>query len=123
MSLTRIEARLRDAFVAAMLPAPSADLPAASDVDLASFWCRFDATAPLSLRLGFRAATLAVAGLPWLLGYGRSLAELDADAREAVLVRAAELPGFDVLLDVAKVVVALAYFSDEAVEATVRGQR
>ncbi|MFO0757227.1 MAG: hypothetical protein U0359_12100 [Byssovorax sp.] len=115
------EARLRDALVAAMIPAPGAGLPAAADVDLRAFWPRFEAAAPLHLRLGFRASVLALGALPLALGYGRSLADLDDDAREAFLQRASALPGMVALLDVAKIVVGLAYFADPGVEAIVRG--
>ena len=74
---------LRDALVAAMLPSPGGGLPGASELDLSSFWPRFEAAAPIHLRLAFRAATVIIAGvLPITLGYRRSLATLDDDTRD-----------------------------------------
>ena len=61
MSWTKTEARLRDALMATILPAPGRGLPAIEDVDLRSFWVRFDAAAPVHLRLGLRAAHLGEA--------------------------------------------------------------
>jgi len=114
---------LRDALVAAMLPAPGGLLPAAGDVDLSGFWPRFEAAAPLHLRLAFRTATIVIAGmLPFALGYRRSFVALDEDTREKILQRAAKTPGVAPLLDIVKVVVAFAYFDDPQVEAIVRGR-
>lgn len=119
MSQSR-EERLRDAFVAAMLPAVGG-LPGAGELDFTTFWPRFEASAPRSLWMGFRAATLAVGHVPYVLGYRRPFDELDEGEREAVLQKAAKLPGFDALLDVAKVVVCFAYFNDPGIERLVRG--
>lgn len=114
---------LRDALIAAMLPAPGGDLPSAGNLDLADFWKRFDAVAPLHLRLAFRSATLILAGmLPLALGYRRSFAKLDADTRETILVRASKMPTMAPLIEIVKVVVAFAYFDDPKVEAIVRGR-
>lgn len=115
------ETRLRDAFVAAMLPSVGQGLPGADELDLRAFWPRFEEAAPRSLSRGFRAATLAIGHLPYVLGYGRALDELGADEREEVLRKAARIPGFDALLDVAKVVVCFAYFNDPGIERIVRG--
>lgn len=114
---------LRDALVAAMLPAPGGDLPGAGQLDLSGFWQRFDAAAPLHLRLAFRAATLMIAGmLPFALGYRRSFTALDEEARETILQRAARMPTMAPLLEMIKVVVAFAYFDDARVEDIVRGR-
>ncbi|HRI67315.1 MAG TPA: hypothetical protein PK156_23895 [Polyangium sp.] len=114
---------LRDALVAAMLPAPGGGLPAAKDVDLADFWKQFDSVAPFHLRLGFRASTIVVGGvLPYLLGYCRSIAALDQDKREDFLRRAAEMPTMEPLVEILKIVVAFGYFNDPHVENVVRGR-
>lgn len=114
---------LRDALVAAMLPAPGGSLPSAGQLDLSGFWRRFDAAAPLHLRLAFRAATLMIAGmLPFALGYRRSFAALDEETRETILQRALRMPTMAPLLDIVKVVVAFAYFDDARVEDIVRGR-
>jgi len=115
---------LRDALIAAMLPAPGGDLPGAGDLDLTDFWKRFESAAPLHLRLAFRTATLIIAGmLPLALGYRRSLANLDADTRETILQRATTMPPMAPLIEIIKVVVAFAYFDDPKVEAIVRGRK
>lgn len=114
---------LRDALVAAMLPAPGGRLPGAGEIDLSSFWRRFEAAAPLHLRLAFRAATLMIAGmLPFALGYRRSFAALDEETRETILHRAARMTTMAPLLEIIKVVVAFAYFDDARVEDIVRGR-
>ena len=59
MRLTRLEARWRDALLAAIVPAPGRGLPALAALDLAAFWSRFERAAPLHLQLGL--------GLPQLL--------------------------------------------------------
>jgi hypothetical protein len=114
---------LRDALVAAMLPSPGGGLPGAGDVDLSAFWPRFDAAAPIHLRLAFGAATVVIAGiLPITLGYRRSLAALDDDTRDAFLVRASKMTTIAPLLEIVKVVVAFAYFDNAQVEDIVRGR-
>ena len=119
----RASPALRDALVAAMLPAPGEGLPAAGDLDLSRFWPQFDAVAPLHLRLAFRAATVTLAGmLPFALGYRHSFAALDEDEREDVLQRAATIEATAALLDIVKIVVAFAYFNDAHVENVVRGR-
>lgn len=121
MSWTTTEARLRDALMAAIVPAPGRGLPAIEDVDLRAFWARFETAAPVHLRVGLRVATLGVAGvLPRLLGYAGTLPDLSADEREAFITRAATVPGFGELVEIAKVVACLAYFTDPAVQATAR---
>lgn len=119
-----IEHRWRDALVAAIIPAPGGELPAAADLDLATFWNRFGRVAPIHVRLGFRVAVLLLAGLlPWLLGYFRTLPRLNADQQDAVIQRADRLPLISKLLEVAKLVTCLAYFADPAVQKTVRGTK
>jgi len=114
----------RDAVVAAIIGDPGNGLPAVRDLDLTAFWTRFDATAPAHLRLGFRLATLVIATvLPRLGGHRAALAELDADAADAVVQRAARLPLVARLADVAKIVACFAYGSDERVQDAVRGRR
>jgi hypothetical protein len=119
--VTRAEARLRDALVASILPAPGRGLPAAGDVDLSAFWPRFDARAPALLRFALRVAVIVVGAIaPRLLGYGRSLPDLDADEREAVITWAHRAPAIGALVEAAKVVTCLAYFDDPAVDAAGR---
>ena len=106
-----------------MLPSPGGGLPAAGDVDLSSFWPRFEAAAPIHLRLAFRAATVIIAAiLPITLGYRRSLPNLNDETREAFLQRAAKITAMAPLLDIVKVVVAFAYFDNAHIEAIVRGR-
>lgn len=114
---------LRDALVAAMLPAPGGRLPGAGDLDLSGFWPRFEAAAPFHLRLAFATATFVIAGmLPYALGYRHSFTALDKHARETILRRAANMTTLSPLLDIVKVVVAFAYFDDPQVEDIVRGR-
>lgn len=117
------ETRWRAALLEALLPPVDGGLPPISSVDLEAFFGRFDRAAPPHLALGFRAATALVGGLlPRILGQGASLADLDDDARDAVVRRAASLPLFGDLLEVAKVVACLAYFQDAAVQEHARGR-
>lgn len=122
--MTACEARWRDALLSSVLPAPGRGLPAFRDVDLTDFWLRFEAAAPLHVRLGLRAAVLVLGALfPLLSGRFCTLAGLDDDAREALVVRAARLPLLSPLLEVAKLVGCLAYFTDARVQAVVRGRQ
>jgi hypothetical protein len=117
-----IERRWRDALLDALLPAPGGGLPAMAVVDRRAFWPRFDRTAPLHLRAGFRLATAVLAVLaPRLLGHRGTLAGLDAVARDDVLRRAAHAPVLSELVLVAKLVACFAYFDDPAVQAAARG--
>ncbi|MCA9534271.1 MAG: hypothetical protein KC593_11350 [Myxococcales bacterium] len=116
----RREAQYRDALLAAVLPAPGGDLPALEDLDLRAFWDEFDVVAPAHVRAGLRAASLTLGLLPRALGYGRALPELSADEREELIVRASAITGMAELVEVAKVVAGLAYFSDPAVQAAGR---
>ncbi|MBK7775015.1 MAG: hypothetical protein IPI43_12935 [Sandaracinaceae bacterium] len=45
---------------------------------------------------------------------------MSADEREAFITRAAGMPGVGELVEIAKVVACLAYFTDPAVQATAR---
>lgn len=111
----------RDALVIAMIGVPGGDLPHPGEVDLAAFWSRFEVAAPRHLTVGFRVATVVLAGvLPRLLGHAGGLAHLDAPAADAVVRRAATLPVASLLADVAKIVACFAYLSDPRVQAVTR---
>jgi hypothetical protein len=123
MRWTRAELRWRDVLLSAVLPAPRESLPALSSMELSAFWVRFESAAPIHLRFGFRAAVVLLgAVMPRLLGSVRSLAELNEDEREALVVRANRLPVFSSLMEVVKLVACLAYFADARVQATMRSQ-
>lgn len=123
MTSSRTRDADRTALVAAIIGDP-ADLPSPRDVDLTTFWARFDETAPAHLALGLRTATVAIAVvLPRLLGHAQGLRALGPDAADAVVQRAAALPGFAVLTEMAKVVACLAYYSDAEVQALTRSTR
>ncbi len=110
--------RGRDTLIRAILPTTEAGLPCP---DLRGFWVRFDHAAPAHLRAGMGVATVALAySLPLAL-MRRPLAHLTRPQADAVLARAAELPGTRHLVDVAKIVAGMAVFSDPAVQSAVRG--
>lgn len=120
---TGLETAGRDALLAAILPRPGPGWPPLAQVDLSAFWPRFHGAAPFHIRVGFRFATVMLAVLlPLLLGQFRTLAALDDAQREAVIVRASTLPLFRELVEVAKLVASLAYFSDAGVQAIARGR-
>ncbi len=115
--------RLRDALVAAMLPSPGSGLPAARELDLDGFWARFDASAPAHLRLGLAVSVVTLTLVaPRAFGFAHALPDLDADAQDEVLARAARSLPFAPLVEIGKVVVGLAYFADPRVEAHVRSR-
>lgn len=114
------ENRWRDALLAALLPAPGGGLPGLGQLDLSTFWPRFEAAAPAHLRLGLRLAVWGAAVLAPLLLYRRTLPGLSETERDAVLQRAATWPLLGPLLDLAKVVACMAYFADAGVQATAR---
>jgi hypothetical protein len=116
------EARTRDALMGALLPAPGRGLPALDALDLSAFWPAFHDAAPVHLRLGLRAACLVLGQAPRLMGFGRALPDLNADERDAFIVRAAASPALTDLVEVAKVVASLAYFSDDGVQAVARAR-
>ncbi len=111
----------RDALVMALVGRP-ADLPGPERVDLPAFWRRFDATAPLHVRAGFAVAVVALSTVaPRCYGHRRGLASLDAPTADQVVLRAGRSALFRPLVDAATVVACFAYFSDDDVEALVRG--
>ena len=117
------EARMRDALLDAMIPAPGNGLPAMAELDRRAFWRRFGNAAPWTLRFGFRAATWLVGGLaPLLLGHRTTFARLDADARDDVLRRTGGLPRGDALLLLVKLVACFAYFDEPRVQAVARAR-
>jgi len=109
--------------MAAVIGDPQPPMPAFSAVDLGPFWRTFDDRAPVHLRGGLRMATVMLGiVLPRLLGHGRGLVGLSADDRDAVVQKAATLPLFSDLLEVAKLVGCFAYFSGPAVQDAARGR-
>lgn len=115
------ETRWRDALLDAMIPEPGGGLPPLARVDRREFWPRFEGAAPWPLRFGVRAATLLLGGVaPFLCGYRRTFARLDAAAREEVLRRCQRLPGGADLLLLVKLVACFAYFDDAGVQAVAR---
>jgi len=105
--------RARDALVDAILPCEPAGLPPIDPDHRASFWERFYASAPWTLRLAFAAAAVLVTGvMPWALGYGRSWARLGSADHDAILARCERLPGLVDLLEVAKLVTCFLVFDD-----------
>jgi hypothetical protein len=118
----------RDALVLATLgdprPDPALGVPPVAELDLAAFWPRFEARAPIHVRFGFGVATVVLAHvLPRLLGHARGLAGLGPDQADAVVRRAAANPVLAPLSEVAKIVACFAYFSDDRVESAYRGVR
>lgn len=110
---------VRTALVQAVLPLDGV-LPAA-DLDFDAFWRRFDAAAPVHLRLGLGAATVILGVvLPVLLLVGGPVHVLSPERREALIVLATALPGTGALLDIVKVVACFAWFSDPRVQARLR---
>ncbi|MBT9558127.1 MAG: hypothetical protein IV100_18990 [Myxococcales bacterium] len=119
---TPIERRWRDALLHAIVPASGRGLPALADLDLRPFWARFDEVAPPHLQLGLRAAAVVLGGLLPRLLAGRPLASLPEADQERLLLQLASLPGGAQLVDLAKVVAGLAYFSVDAVEDIARSR-
>lgn len=110
----------RDALVHAVIGDP-ARLPPPASLDLAAFWARYRAVAPLHLRLGFAVSTTVLAHvLPRALGHRRALARLGPDDADRLIQRAGAAPGLDVLVEVAKTVACFAYLSDPEVALAVR---
>lgn len=123
---------LRWAVLTATLPAPTgADAASSSprlpglgalDLDATDFWDRFRDNAPLHLRAGLALGVWAIGALlPRLMGSWRSMRGLPPARRDAVVQRAERLPVFRDLLDIVKLVAAMAYFRDDEVQALVRG--
>jgi len=86
------------------------------------FWHTFEERAPIHLRVGLKMAViLLVRVLP--LGVGRvSLSGSDIDTQERLLQRAGQLPVFQDVLEVAKVVAALRAFHHTELEERIRGR-
>jgi hypothetical protein len=119
----KFEQRWRRALFDAMLPEPGDGLPAMADVQLESFWPRFDAVAPIHLRFALRAATYTLGGaLPFALGYRRTVAGLSPTQRDVLLQRAAGLPLVCELVEVVKIVCCFAYFDVDQVQRRVRAE-
>jgi hypothetical protein len=111
---------LRRAVVESVLGRPQRLAPPSS-IDLTSFWMRFDAVAPLHLRLGF-AASVFVLGLVLPLCMLRGpLHRASASAREVVMARADRSGVLSPFVEVAKLVACMAYFDSELVQDGVRG--
>ncbi len=109
--------------MAAIIGDPQAPMPEFGDVDLDGFWRDFRDRAPVHLRAGLRTATVMVAVvLPRLMGHRRGLGGLSNDERDAVVQKAASLPLFSDLTEVAKLVACFAYFSDPVVQDAARGR-
>lgn len=113
--------RHRDILVEAVLPPPPG-WPPWSSVDLPAFWATFRAAAPAHLRLGMgMAAVLFGVVLPVLLT-GRTLRALHPDGRDALLQRVDAWAPAALLLEIVKVVAALAYFDHPPTCAAARGE-
>lgn len=117
----RPEMRARDALLDAMIPAPGAGLPAMAAIDRSRFWPRFDAAAPLGLRLVFGGVTLwLVYIMPWLLGFWRPWSRLNTEQTDELLLRSSDWPLLGQSLDLVKLIACFAYFDDPGVQATIR---
>jgi hypothetical protein len=116
--------RLRDAVLSTVLPSPGPGWPTFAELDLAAFWRRFAEVAPLHLRFGF-ALSIWVLGALWprLAGCMGALPDLAPARRDELIVRASRKPLLRELLDVVKMVAALAYFDDPGVAALTRRPR
>ena len=113
--MTSFERRWCRALLNACIPGPDG----LHSIDLATFWPRFQASAPSHLRLALRLATWVFTLGPLLL-LKRPLPSLPEAQRDAALRRMAHWPGVGELTEVAKVVACFAYFQDPAVQARVR---
>lgn len=111
--MTRFERRWCDALLRAVIPGEDG----LASVDLAGFWPRFDAAAPLHLRLGLRFATWLLCFAPLLVLRPPLFAQTDP---EASLQRVATWPGLADLVEVVKVVACFAHFDAPHVQARVR---
>lgn len=110
--------------LAAVLPRPLPDAPAWDSLDWLSFWQRFEAAAPLHLRLGLDVAVFVVGWL-YLGAFGCGGADADAARRDLLLRRASAQPllglALGPLLEVLRLVAALAYFDDPRTQRAFRG--
>lgn len=110
--------------LAAVLPRPVPAAPDWDSLDWSSFWSRFEAAAPLHLRWGLALAVTVVGGL-YLGAYGCGGADADSGRRDLLLRRASAQPVLGAvlgpLLEVLRLVAALAYFDDPRTQAAFRG--
>lgn len=114
--LSHAHRRTKDALLTTVLGTPTR-LPDPASIDLDGFWDRFEAGAPLHLKLGLEAATIVLGWvLPAFLHPARPLTAQSAQERDATIQQLARLPLCAELIDVLKIVAALAYFSDPTVE-------
>lgn len=117
MKVTVLERRWCDALMHATVDPTGAPWPGGD-----AFWTLFEQRAPLHLMLALRAATVLIAGvLPRLSGHLSAFDQLDADAQERLVQRAAQLPLFSDLSEIVKIVACFAYFEDDAVQRRFRG--
>jgi hypothetical protein len=118
-TMTRLEARWRDALLTAMIPGGT--LTGLHAVDLAPFWSRFGRSSPWLLRLGFR---VAIVVLTWqtVLPYGKPFHRLTPDRQDASLAAAAESRSYMLrqLVNVVKLIACFGYFRDPSVHTAVR---
>jgi len=111
----------RDELVLALLPLGTSERVTRPQPRLATFWPRFDATAPWHVQLGLWALALGVVGLlPWVVS-GTSWSRLDGRGRERVLARAEHAPLLSDLMEVGKLVACFAWFDEDDVQRTYRG--
>jgi hypothetical protein len=125
LTWTPLERRWGRDLLAAMIPAnPDAALPGLGEVDLGSFWQRYERTAPPLLRFGFRfsVASLTLLG-PALVGKATMFGRLTAAERDEVLRRAASSRFYVVrqLVTTVKLMACLGYFGDERVRERLGG--
>ena len=109
--------------LAAVLPRPRPQAPAWSSLAWPAFWARFEAAAPLTLRLGLSVAVLVI-GVLYLGAFGAAGPDADPVRRDRLLRRAPAQPLlgpiFAALLELLRLVAALAYFDDARTQAAYR---
>ncbi|MFB6262141.1 MAG: hypothetical protein ABEL76_00760 [Bradymonadaceae bacterium] len=100
----------------AMLPArPEDDQPGVLDADLDRFWRRFRSSAPLDMKLAFRAAVWTLTWWPILTGYAaRPFPLLAEDDQQEILERAngSDLHALREFANLIRLAASLAYFHD-----------
>lgn len=119
---SRFERRQADALLRVILPPPRCAPVGWSAIELDHFWARLGEAAPGHLRVGLRAAvwTLAVGWPAAATPDRRPLADRSATEQAALVERAAQTPGLADLVEVVKIVAALAFFDDARVQAAIR---
>jgi choline dehydrogenase-like flavoprotein len=111
---TPLEARWRDALLAAMIP-PDGDRPGLAELDLRAFWQAFEASAPPLLQLGLRAAVAALTlSPPFLLRDVRPFPLLSRAERDRLLEHASASSSFSLrqMVLLLKTVACFAYFRE-----------